>query len=135
MNGLIFHATRDRFISKIRKEGIRAKKKKSFEGQVGNELIYFAYDYNVAASYVESADNIPEEWEYDNIIILAVKQYELQPAYVFPDPNLPDEDFTTASTLAYGLTVPPNLIGVLNFKENKIEPLLTTRICSKHYYT
>lgn len=135
MKGLIFHATRDRFISKIRKEGIRAKRKKSYEGQQADGLVYFAYDYDVAASYVEAADNVPEEWEDDKIIVLAVKQYELQPDYVFSDPNLPNEDFATASTLAYGLTVPPNLIGVLNFKDNKIEPLLTTRICSKHYYS
>ena len=54
MNGIVFHATRDKFISKIRKDGIRAKKKKSYEGQQADELMYFAYDYDVAASYVEA---------------------------------------------------------------------------------
>lgn len=42
MKGLIFHATRDRFISKIRKEGIRAKRKKSYEGQQADGLVYIA---------------------------------------------------------------------------------------------
>lgn len=57
---MLYHATRQRFIGNIKKEGLHATTKKNFDGQVGDEIIYFAFDSDVAASYVECADNIPE---------------------------------------------------------------------------
>lgn len=132
---VVYHATRNRFFHKIQKEGLHAKKKKSFEGQEGEGLIYFAYDDDVAASYVETADNIPESWENDEIIVLAVKKSDINCVYVFQDPNIIGEDWAHASTFAYELPVPPQYIGILNFKNKKIEPILkVNKLSDKYYY-
>lgn len=130
----IFHATRDRFIRKIRKEGLHCKNIKSFKNQTKDNYVYFSYERDNAIAYAINADNIPTNWRDDNIVVLVVDRYALEPAYVFSDPNRPDEDFCTATTLAYGLMVPPDKIGIMNFVDKRIDPLVSTRLCKKHYW-
>lgn len=130
---VVYHATRDRFFQSIRKGGLCSKGRKSYQGQVGEGLIYFALDDDCAASYVECADNIPESWGDDNIIVLAVPVNMLSQKYVYKDPNIAVENNT--STIAYGLPVPPEHIGILNYKEHKVEPIVQVkRLSNKYYY-
>lgn len=128
---MLYHATRQRFIGNIKKEGLHAKTKKSFEGQIGDELVYFASDANVAASYVECADNIPESWEDDNIVVLAVNENNLNRNRFYKDPNIQGDD---SSTVAYKGCIPPSMLGILDFKNKRIEPLLNVKRLSDRLY-
>lgn len=128
---MLYHATRQRFIGSIKKEGLHATNKKSFDGQVGDGLIYFAFDQDVAASYVECADNIPESWYDDNIIVLAVNEKALNINKLRKDPNIIDGEDTT---IAYRGCVPPNMLGILDFKNKRIEPLLSVKRLSDRFY-
>lgn len=38
---MLYHATRQRFISSIKREGLHATNRKSFEGQIGEKLSLF----------------------------------------------------------------------------------------------
>lgn len=128
---MLYHATRQRFIGNIKKEGLHAKTKKSFEGQIGAGLVYFASDVDVAASYVECADNIPESWEDDNIVVLAVNENNLNRNKFYKDPNIQGDD---NSTIAYKGCIPPSTLGILDFKNKKIVPLLNVKRLSDRFY-
>lgn len=129
---MLYHATRQRFIGNIRKEGLHSTNRKSFEGQVADGLVYFTINADVAASYVECADNIPESWEDDNIIVLAVNENDLDKKYLCKDPNIVGN---SSGTLAYKGCVSPDIIGVLDFRNRKIVPLLSIkRLSDKFYY-
>lgn len=128
---MLYHATRQRFISNIRKEGLHSTKRKSFQGQIGDNLVYFSTNKDCAASYVEVADNIPESWYDDEIIVLVVDEHNLDKNYFCKDPNID----TDQQTIAYKKPVPPHLLGIVNFKDQKIERLGSIkRLSSKYYY-
>lgn len=128
---MLYHATRQRFIGNIKKEGLHATTKKSFDGQVGDGIVYFAFDSDVAASYVECADNIPESWEDDNIVVLAVNENNLNRNRFYKDPNIQGDD---NSTVAYKGCIPPSMLGILDFKNKRIEPLLNVKRLSNRFY-
>ena len=132
-NDLVYHATRVRFLSSIKRQGIRWKRRKSFRNQTTDNFVYLSFDRNNAAMYAINADNIPKEWKNDDIVILAVHRNDLDYVYVYSDPNL-DEDFANATTMAYGKVIPPNKIGIINFADKRIEPLVGSRIDSKFIY-
>lgn len=128
---MLYHATRQRFIGSIKKEGLHAKTKKNFEGQLGDDLVYFAFNDDVAASYAECADNIPESWEDDNIVVLAVNENNLNRNRFYKDPNIQGDD---NSTIAYKGCIPPPMLGILDFKNKKIVPLLNVKRLSDRFY-
>lgn len=128
---MLYHATRQRFIGSIKREGLHAKTKKSFDGQIGEGLVYFAFDDDVAASYVECADNIPESWEDDNIVVLAVRENSLNSNKFYRDPNIKGED---NSTIAYKGSIPASKLGIIDFKDRKIIPLISVQRLSKRFY-
>lgn len=128
---MLYHATRQRFIGNIKKEGLHATTKKSFDGQVGDGMVYFAFDSDVAASFVECADNIPESWEDDNIVVLAVDEKNLNRGRFCKDPNIQGDD---NSTVAYKGCIPPSILGILDFKNKRIEPLLNVKRLSDRFY-
>lgn len=126
---IIYHATRERFLGKIRKEGLRPKATKSFKGQIGEGLVYFAYDIDCAASYVECADNIPKAWLNDRIVILVVRLEDLDKNYVEKDPNLDD-----GSTIAYRGVVNPQKLGIHNVIKNSVVSLLKLKNLTGNYF-
>lgn len=128
---MLYHATRQRFIGNIKKEGLHATSTKRFDGQVGDGMVYFAFDENVAASYVECADNIPESWYDDNIIVLAVDEKNLNRGRFCKDPNIIDGE---KISIAYKGSVPPTMLGILDFKNKRIEPLLNVKRLSDRFY-
>lgn len=127
---MLYHATRQRFINSIKREGLHATNRKSFEGQIGENLVYFSTDKDCAASYVECADNIPESWYDDNIIVLAVNEMNLDKRYFCKDPNIVGEE----STIAYRKCVPPSIIGIVDFKNKKIIHLSNIKRLSDRFY-
>lgn len=128
---MLYHATRQRFIGNIKREGLHATNRKSFEGQVGENLVYFAKDIDCAASYVECADNIPDSWYDDNIIVLVVDERNLDKKYFCKDPNITGNE---QDTIAYKNTVNPNIIGIVDFKNKKIIPLSSIKKLSNNFY-
>ena len=85
----------------------------------------------MAASYVECADNIPESWEDDNIVVLAVDEKNLNRGRFCKDPNIQGDD---NSTVAYKGCIPPSMLGILDFKNKKIVPLLNVKRLSDRFY-
>lgn len=126
----LYHATRDRFLGKIRKEGLRPKATKSFKGQIGEGLVYFAYDIDCAASYVECADNVPDTWEDDKIVILVVRLEDLDSDCLEKDPNIRSD---IVSTVAYRGVVKPENLGIFNIETGRIEPLRSVKRLTEDY--
>ena len=131
----LYHATRDRFFQSIRREGIRTKHKKSYRGQVGEELVYLADDPDLAASFVEAADNIPESWEDDHIIVLAVRCNFIDSNKLITDPNMLPDDYGEIHTFAYKNIILPQQIEIMNFEDKRFEAILrVNRLNEKYYY-
>lgn len=128
---MLYHATRQRFIGSIKKEGLHATNTKSFDGQIGDGLVYFAFDNDVAGDFAECADNIPESWYDDNIIVLAVDEKNLNKDMFEKDPNIIDGDDIS---IAYRGSIPPDMLGVIDYKNKKIEPLLNVKKLSNRFY-
>lgn len=130
---MLYHATRHRFIGSIRREGLHPKARKSYQSQTNDNLVYFTKNNaDCAASYAECADNIPNSWYDDRIIVLAVEEQELNKSYFCKDPNI--EDDKDESTIAYKMGISPDKIGIIDFVNNKIEPLTKIKRLDHRFY-
>jgi len=85
-----YHATYKELIPSIKKKGLTstiAKKSWSFSGN----YVYLSGDEFAAESYAEIADNVPEEW-VDNIVVLEIPSKVLDPNKLDIDENNKSRD-------------------------------------------
>jgi hypothetical protein len=68
--------------------------------------IYLAKDPEVAASYAETSEVVPDDW-LDEIIILTIDSNKLDPEKLFIDQNVQDNE---GDTLEYRGIIPFNFI-------------------------
>ena len=101
-----YHATYKPFLSSILKDGLKKNiSKKSWSGS-GN-FVYLSTDKNVAESYAETSDDVPEEY-LDNIVILKIDANKIDRKLISKD-----EKNLAGDTLQYNGTIPANAIKVV----------------------
>jgi len=99
---VLYHATYSPLLPKIKANGLDTKdSKKAWEDSVPGR-VYLAIDKDVAASYAESSEMVPENW-LDNIIILHVDTNKIDTALLHIDSNVKDN---AGDTLEYHGTIP-----------------------------
>lgn len=93
---ILYHATYRPLLKSIMSQGLggSAAQAKWEDSEPG--VIYLARDPEVARSYAETSDMVPEEW-LDDIVILAIDASRLDPRKLRRDRNVQDDD----STLEY----------------------------------
>tara|TARA_R110000868_G_scaffold401117_1_gene676425 strand:+ start:1622 stop:1996 length:375 start_codon:yes stop_codon:yes gene_type:complete len=98
----LYHATYKPLLKKIKEKGLDTRdSKKAWEDSVPG-YVYLAKDFDVAASYAETSETVPESW-IDQIIVLTIDQSKLDQSKLFDDANVRNE---TTDTVEYRGVIP-----------------------------
>ena len=99
---ILYHATYKPLLNKIKQDGLdTTKSKKAWEDSKPG-LVYLATDPDVAASYAESSDMVPDSY-LDNIIVLHIDTTKLDLTKLSIDKNVQDNE---GDTLEYNGVIP-----------------------------
>lgn len=99
----LYHATYKPLLKKIKENGLNTRhSKKAWEDSIAG-CVYLATDKDVAASYAESSDYVPESW-LDQIIVLTIDVSKIDASKLFNDQNVRSEEFS--DTLEYRGVIP-----------------------------
>lgn len=102
----LYHATYKQLIPSIKKQGLNpniSKKSWSFSGN----YVYLSPDKDVAESYAETSDNVPEEY-LDQIVVFRIKVSSLDTNKLSIDNNNKARD-----TYQYTEIIPWNLLNIV----------------------
>lgn len=88
----LYHATYLPRLKSILKFGLGAKSKKNWEDSKKG-VVYLADDPDVAESYAEAAEFVPEDY-LDQIVVLEIDSDDLDPDLLFNDENVIDGNST-----------------------------------------
>ena len=98
----LYHATYRPLLKKIKEAGLdTTKSKKAWEDSIPG-YVYLALDSEVAASYAETSDMVPDSY-LDNIVILTIDADRIDKSKLFMDQNVQDNE---GDTLEYRGTIP-----------------------------
>ena len=101
-NKELYHATYRPLLKKIKEKGLDTRdSKRAWEDSVPG-YVYLAKDKDVAGSYAESSDFVPESW-IDEIVILTVDVTKIDQDKLFSDENVRNE---STDTLEYRGIIP-----------------------------
>ena len=98
----LYHATYKPLIKKIKEVGLdTSKSKKAWDDSVAG-YVYLAKDPDVAGSYAESSDMVPDSY-IDNIVILTIDVSKLDQSKLYADQNVQDNE---GDTIEYRGVIP-----------------------------
>jgi len=90
----LYHATYKPLLKKIKEKGLDTNdSKKAWDDSVPG-YVYLAKDPDVAASYAESSDIVPDSW-LEQIIVLTIDVTQLDKDKLFIDQNVQDNEGDT----------------------------------------
>lgn len=98
----LYHATYKSLLSKIKSEGLGGKSAKPNWEDSKQGVTYWAISEDIAYSYAESAENVPEEW-LDEIIIFECDIDNFDLSQLFEDETVLEND---GSTVEYHKIMP-----------------------------
>ena len=99
---ILYHATYKPLLAKIQASGLDTSKSKRAWEDSKPGLVYLAKDIDVAGSYAESSEMVPDSW-IDNIIVLHIDASKLDPSKLSIDRNVQDNE---GDTLEYDGVIP-----------------------------
>lgn len=103
---ILYHATYKPLLVKIKRDGLdTTKSKKAWEDSEPG-LVYLATDIDVAGSYAEASDAVPDSY-IDNIIVLHIDVSKLDQTKLSTDKNVQDNE---GDTLQYRGVIPYSAI-------------------------
>ena len=101
----LYHATYGPLLKSIRAKGLGNTTQSQWtDSQPG--VVYLARDPEVARSYAETAESVPEAW-LDQIVVLQINKSKLNPKLLHRDRNVQDN---TGDTLEYHAVIPAKLL-------------------------
>jgi len=106
---VLYHATYRALLRSIKKTGLGGKgsERKRWEDSI-HGVVYLATDPNVAESYAEASETVPDEW-LDDIVILKIATAGLNPSLLKMDQNVQDNE---GNTLEYHGVIPLSSISM-----------------------
>ena len=104
---ILYHATYRPLLRSIKKNGLGGpgSERKRWEDSI-HGVVYLAGDPDVAESYAESSETVPEEW-LDEIVILKINAGALDASKLVLDRNVQDN---SGDTLEYHGIIPVTAI-------------------------
>ena len=102
MPNILYHATYKPLLSKIKTDGLDTNKAKKAWGDSKPGLVYLAKDIDVAGSYAEASEMVPDSW-IDNIIVLHIDTSKLDKSKLSIDKNVQNNE---GDTLEYAGVIP-----------------------------
>ena len=103
---VLYHATYRPLLKSIKQHGLGGDKAQAKWEDSKPGVVYLATDPNVAESYAESSDVVPDEW-LDQIVVLKVNASQLDQSKLKLDRNVLDNE---GDTLEYHGVIPTNLL-------------------------
>jgi hypothetical protein len=103
---ILYHATYRPLLKSIKQHGLGGDKAQAKWEDSKPGVVYLAIDPNVAESYAESSDVVPDEW-LDQIVVLKVNASQLDQSKLKLDSNVIDNQ---GDTLEYHGVIPVNLL-------------------------
>lgn len=103
---ILYHATYKPLLNKIKSSGLDTTKSKRAWEDSKPGLVYLALDKDVAGSYAESSEMVPDSY-IDNIIILHIDTSKLDLSKLSMDKNVQDNE---GDTLEYAGVIPYSAI-------------------------
>lgn len=113
---VLYHATYKPRLKSIKLKGLGAGGKRNWEDSKRG-IVYLALDPNVAESYAETSDMVPEEW-LDEIVILKISTKGLDPNKFHIDSNVQDN---TGDTVEYHGVIPVSNISL--YKRDTVDEM------------
>ncbi len=98
----LYHATYRPLLASIQNHGLAGAGCRKNWDDSKEGVVYLALDPEVAESYAETADNVPDEW-LDDIVILAILTSQLDLACLTSDGNVQNNP---GDTLEYHGIIP-----------------------------
>lgn len=107
---ILYHATYRPLLMSIKKHGLGGTKVKANWEDSKSGVVYLALDKDVAESYAENSDVVPDEW-LDEIVILKISTKNLNKNKFEIDSNVQDN---TGDTVEYhGIIPASNILDIL----------------------
>ena len=91
LNGKLYHATYKPLLKSIKLNGLGGSGAKPQYTDSKCGVVYLAKDPDIAFSYAECADNVPEDWE---IVVLDIDVNSLDLNNLYGDENVLDDNST-----------------------------------------
>jgi len=110
-NIFLYHATYKQYLDSIKKNGLNSELSKKNWEDSKKGYIYLATSKDIAISYAESSNSVPEEW-LDEIIVLKINLKNLNKEKIESDSNVIDSK-NKNDTLQYKGVIPFEYIEVL----------------------
>ncbi len=106
---ILYHATYRPLLSSIKKNGLggTGSEVKRWNDSI-HGIVYLALDPDVAESYAETSENVPDEW-LDEIVVLKIDTTKLDKSKFRLDRNVLDN---TGDTLEYNGVIPISAISL-----------------------
>jgi len=104
----LYHATFKTYLPSIQKHGLTGKTENKNYSDSKN-VVYLATTKEVAESYADTTEEVPEEW-LDQIVILEIYTKDLDILKLTNDRNVRNED---KSTFEYDGTIPWKVINIV----------------------
>ena len=112
----LYHATYRPLLQSIRAHGLGGDKAQAKWEDSKPGVVYLAIDPNVAESYAESSDVVPEDW-LDEIVIIKIAASKLDQSRLFIDQNVQDN---AGDTLEYHGVIPMDSMSLTeNFADGR----------------
>ena len=92
-DGTLYHATYKPLLKSIQANGLGGGGAQTKWTDSKPGVVYLAKDPDVAVSYAETSDEVPEEW-LDQIVVLAISTDSLDTSKLKDDENVLDDDIT-----------------------------------------
>lgn len=105
---LLYHATYRPYLERIKQFGLGGSPEpvpRNYEDSESG-VVYLASSAEVALSYAETSDLVPEEW-LDDIVVLSVDTEQLDTTLLQPDKNVRSACEELPATFEYRGVVPP----------------------------
>ena len=114
----LYHATYKALLPSIRQNGLGNSKIKMWENSKSN-VVYLANNPDIAESYAEISENIPNQNWLDEIIIFQINKKYLNKNKLFVDENVLLNQNEEPSTFEYHGIIPFDCLQI--YKQNNIE--------------
>ena len=113
----LYHATYRPLLKSIKAHGLGGDRAQAKWEDSKPGVVYLARDPDVAESYAESSDVVPDEW-LDQIVVLKIRADQLDPSRLFVDQNVQDN---AGDTLEYHGVIPVTSLSLTeNFADGKV---------------
>jgi hypothetical protein len=104
---VLYHATYKKLLPSIKEKGLDTKKVQLAWEDSEPGVVYLANDPDVAESYAETSENVPEEW-LDEIVLLKIQSKYLDLSKLYQDRNVRSDE--EPSTFEYHGVIPWGII-------------------------